>query len=49
MNDSPGRRHMAADGWGLVYGGTSIGLMGATTDSEYFLRHCKTARLLIEA
>jgi uncharacterized protein (TIGR00730 family) len=24
---------IAADGWGLVYGGTSIGLMGATADA----------------
>jgi len=26
-------RQMAADGWGLVYGGTSVGLMGATADA----------------
>ena len=26
-------RHMAGRGWGLIYGGTSIGLMGATADA----------------
>ena len=51
-------QQMAGGGWDLVYGGTSIGLMGATADAALsggaevigvLPRPCRTARLLIEA
>ena len=51
-------QQMAGGGWGLVYGGTSIGLMGATADATLsggaevigsFPNPCRTARSLIGA
>jgi predicted Rossmann-fold nucleotide-binding protein len=51
-------QQMAGDGWDLVYGGTSVGLMGALADAVLaggsqvigvLPQACRTARLLIEA